>query len=394
MKILFITQFLPYPPDSGGKVKTWGILQLLAEKHDVFLISFVDDKKELKFEKKVTEKCSLGVKTFVTPIITSKHSSLSFRTIKGILNPIPFRVSKYYLSKTADYIKNLTNKIKFDVVYCDHLTSAPYLSHIKNVNEIFKVYDEHNINSQAMFTYAKWEDNFVRKLVYILEGIKFRLDEKKKIPQFDKIFAISPEDLKILRCFIDHHDKASFLPTPINVNNLYRFGSKNILFIGLMSWWPNEQGVIWFVNRVFPLVLKEIPEAKFQVIGDNVSNKIRALASDNVELLGYVSDLQKYYENAGVFVAPINVGGGIRIKILNAMGRGMPVISTSLGASGINAKLGRDLIIADSPTEFARGIVSIIDEQSKAEELSKNSIKFINDNYGIESAKKKLVINR
>jgi glycosyltransferase involved in cell wall biosynthesis len=245
-----------------------------------------------------------------------------------------------------------------------------------------------------MFTYAKWEDNFVRKLVYILEGIKFRLDEKKKIPQFDKIFAISPEDLKILRCFIDHHDKASFLPTPINVNNLYRFGSKNILFIGLMSWWPNEQGVIWFVNRVFPLVLKEIPEAKFQVIGDNVSNKIRALASDNVELLGYVSDLQKYYENAGVFVAPINVGGGIRIKILNAMGRGMPVISTSLGASGINAKLGRDLIIADSPTEFARGIVSIIDEQSKAEELSKNSIKFINDNYGIESAKKKLVINR
>jgi len=390
MKILLITQILPYPPDSGGKVKTWGILQLLAEKHDVFLISFVDDKKELKFEKKVAEKCSLGVKTFVTPIITGKHSSLSFRTIKGILNPIPFRVSKYYLSKTADYIKNLTNEIKFDVFYCDHLTSASYLSHIENVNEIFKFYDEHNINSQAMFTYAKWENNFVRKLVYILEGIKFRLYEKKKIPQFDKIFAISPEDLKTLRCFIDHPDKASFLPTPINANNLYRFGSKNILFIGLMSWWPNEQGVTWFVNEVFPFILKEIPEAKFQIIGDNVSNKIKALAGDDIEVLGYVSDLQKYYENAGVFIAPINIGGGIRIKILNAMGRGMPVISTSLGASGIDIKNGRELILADKPFEFAKGIISLLNNRDKAERVSKAAISFINNQYSLRKARENL----
>lgn len=390
MRILFITQFLPYPPDSGGKVKTWGILKLLAQEHEIYLISFVDDKKALKYEPEVIKKCSLGLKTFVTPIITSKHKKLSLEVIKGIFNLTPFRVSKYFLEETADFIHDLTDKVEFDAVYCNHLTSAPYLDNVANIDKKVKIYDEHNINSQAMFTYSRWEKNLLVKAVYAWEGIKFRIYEKRVIPRFNLVFAISENDKRILERYVDKPVKVKYLPTPFETKPVFQFGSKIILFVGLMSWWPNEQAVIWFSEKIFPLILRSVPKAEFWVIGANASKRVESLAAEKIKILGYVRNLEEYYQKSGVFIAPIRVGGGIRIKILDAFRHGIPVVSTTLGVSGIDADDGKELFIADQPEEFAESVVSILKSKRKSKKLSQAGLNLISGEYNSEKAVQKL----
>lgn len=391
MKILFITQFLPYPPDTGGKIKTYQTINLLSKKHQIFLISFVEKKKDLAWEKELWGLC-YGVKTFITPIITQSHRELKRKAILGFFNPKPFRVQKYFLKEATDFIKELTEKEDFEAIHCDHETSIQYLPYVHQWQKKLKIYDEHNISSEGLLGYARYEKNPLERFAYLIEGIKFWFYERRMISIFDRILTISEADRERLIEQGIESTKIQFLPVPFKTKSRFHFGPKTILFIGLLSWRPNKDAVLWFYQRIFPLVKKKVPQAKFLVVGANPSEEIKRIGrkDGSVEVTGYVKDVFPYFKNTGVFVVPIRAGAGVRVKILDALASGLPVVSTKIAATGIKAKNKKEIIIEDEEENFAKAVMKILNNRGLANRLSLNGIKFIKENYNQKKAQEVL----
>ncbi|MBU3956756.1 glycosyltransferase family 4 protein [Patescibacteria group bacterium] len=391
MKVLFITQFLPFPPDTGGKIKTYQTIKIVSKENQIFLISFVERKQDLKWEKEIRKHC-YGTKTFVTPIITTSHKELKLRALSGIFNPKPFRVQKYFLREVADFIEKLSKKENFDAIHCDHETSIQYLTFVRNWQKKLKIYDEHNISSEGLFGYARYEKNPLEKLAYFIEGAKLWFYERRMIPVFDRILTISQADKEKLVEQGISHTKIKFLPIPFEAESQFHYGSKNILFIGLLSWWPNKDAVLWFYQRIFPLVKKKVPQAKFLVVGTNPPEEIKKIDEQDgsVEVTGHVKDVSPYFKKTGVFVVPIRAGAGVRVKILDALASGLPIVSTRMAAEGIRIKDKEEILIEDEEEKFVKAVMKLLKDRGLAKKLSLNGIKFIKENYNQEKTQKVL----
>ncbi len=391
MKILFISQFLPYPPDTGGKIKTYQILKILSKRHQVFLISFADKEEDLRWEKELKEFC-WGVKTFLAPLITTSHKRLFLKALWGFFNPRPFRLQKYFLKETVEFIKDLTRREKFEAVHFDHETSIQYLPYIYQAQQKLKIYDEHNISSEGLFGYARYEKNPLEKVAYLLEALKFSYYERRILSFFDKILTISRSDKKALIKRGASPSRVKFLPVPFKTENLFYFGSKTIFFLGLLSWWPNQDAILWFYKKVYPLVKKEIPEVKLVVAGAHPPKEILKINQEDssVEVKGYVQGKKPFLKQAGVFVVPIRAGAGVRIKILDALAFGLPVVSTKMAGWGINLENGKNILLSDNEREMAQSVIKILKNKKLATQIASNGFSFIKENYSLKKAEEVL----
>ena len=387
MRILFITQFLPYPLDTGGKIKTYQTLRLLSKKHKVFLISFVDRKSDLKWEVKLRKYC-FGFKTFITPIITTSHRYLKKKAFLSLFSFKPFRVQKYFLKETAVFINKLTKKENFDAIHFDHETSVQYLPHIYKCFKKLKVYDEHNICYEGFLSYVRYEKGIIKKLAYLTEALKFFFYERVIMTKFDQILTISQEDKKKILKWGVPFSKVKFFPVPFKIKNHFKFGSKNIIFISLLSWWPNKDAVLWFSKKIYPLIKKEIKDVKFLVIGKNADQEIKDTLDKekSIKLIGHVKSLNKYLKKSGVLIVPVRSGAGVRIKILDALSWGMPIISTFAAAKGIKLKNKKEILLADDEGKFNKAVVDVLKNKKLALRLSENGLKFIKENYNFQKA--------
>ncbi len=387
MKILFISQFLPYPPYTGGKIKTGSVLRILAKKNEVFFVGFVDKKEDLVYIKDLKKVCK-EAKVFVQPIITQAHQNLKAKAFSSLFSSKPFRVYKHYSSSLKLYLKKIMARNDFDAIWIDQDVMMQYTDNFSFNNKEKKpilVYDEHDISSLATWRNFLIERKLLEKLAYFLEMVKWYFYEKKYLPRFDYVFAISETDKKKFIKMGVSPKKISFLPIPVLPKSLFKFNHerKNILFVGLMSWKPNEDGFWWFYKEVFPKVKKKISGVTFVAIGDHPSAQMKRLQLEDkqVKVLGYVKDLTPYFREASVFIVPIRSGGGIRVKILDTLARGVPIVSTTLGKEGIGVKNGEELLVADEPQHFAQAVVRILQEEKLANNLSVKGIEFISKNY-------------
>jgi polysaccharide biosynthesis protein PslH len=383
MKILFLTQLFPYPVDSGGKYKTVQTLKMLIKmNHKIYLVCFKDSSVQ-KIKTSCWQKYLESLKIFSQPIIFDKHKFLTIKLLLSIFSKKPFTVYKYFHKKMAEYIKKLTEKENFDIVYIDHLCMAQYIKYILNKPKL--IYDEHNISSLIYNSYINQEINIFKKAVFYLEYKKWQKFENKYINKFDKIFAISEQDRQaIVNLGIDLK-KVYYLPVPFKTKPLFKFNPKraNILFIGLMSWKPNKDGFWWFYNQVFPKILEKIPKAKLIVVGRGVGKKIKAVASQdkNLILTGYIENIEKIYKKADVVIVPVFSGGGVKIKILEALSFGMPVICTTKVLKELRLIDGREIFVASNDTIFATKTIKLLKNKKIANNLSKKGLLFIKHNF-------------
>lgn len=381
MTILFITKLLPYPLDSGGKVRTYRILKMLSTFHSIHFISFVDQENDKIWEKEISPLCS-SIKTFVQPVVNNAHAHLKLKFLYSCILSTPFTVYKYYSPEIVDYIKQVIQRQKIEALFVDYLAMAQYIPPGFNG----RIYcDEHDVSYLAFSTYAQREENVFLKAIYAFESKKLKKYESSLVTRFDHVFAISELDRERLIEIGAHPRRVSFLPTPFSSPLLYKGGNeKIILFTGLLSWLPNEKAIYWFIREIFPLVQKEIPHARFVIAGkngENIQKYIQSLQNRSVEYLGYVESLKRLYKQTSVFVAPIQMGGGVRIKLLEALSVGLPVVSTSIGAEGIDVENGRHILLADSPDTFARAVVSILKNKRIGATLSHEGYACIRKNY-------------
>lgn len=392
MTILYITQALPHPQDGGGKNKTFStILMLKKMGHKVILFSFVDSKTKLKYAVNLKNMGLRIEKTLVNPYISGHQTKLKklIKIYRSIFSLKPFSIYKYYQEKMNKKIKEFVSREKVDCIWIDQLSMSQYLPcNYKGL----KILETQNMDS-LFFKQIVFKDFMLSQRIFALsEWIKFSLYERIMFPKFSRIFTISIIEKNLLqkkyqRIKLDVLPPGIKLISPKNTKNKASF---TILYIGNLCWYPNKDGMKWFLEKIYPLI-QDKTFVNLLVIGKLPKGDIFT-NSNGVKFLGFVKDINPYMKNAQVFIAPIRYGTGIRIKILDAISYGLPIVTTTEGANGLDVKNGKELLIAKDEKEFADKTIELLGNDTLQKKLVKNAYRFLKTNYSYKNLMDKLLI--
>jgi glycosyltransferase involved in cell wall biosynthesis len=380
MNVLLLTQVLPYPPDSGPKVKTWNVLKYLAQHHAVTLVSFV--RGDQSDETRHLARYCQAVHTVPMErgaIRDAWHMGRSFLTGQ------PFLMIRDDRKAMRDLVDQLSAEQHFDVVHADQLNMGQYA---KRVPDALKVLDAHN----ALWLLYKrlWETMSPGPRKWLL-GRDWRLlkaYEGRLVREFDAVLAVSHEDKAALQEAAGHPVDITVIPIAIDTDEVAVIERdaepRHILHIGTMYWPPNIDAVNWFAHEVYPLIRQQRPpDACFDIVGARPPQEIATLNGDRtgINVTGYVADPTPYLQRAALMVVPLRAGGGMRVKILNALAQGLPVVSTTLGVEGIGVTDGENILIADTPADFAAAVLRLLEDPALAARLCAAGRRLIEQTY-------------
>lgn len=402
MRILLLTQIVPYPPDSGPKIKTYHVLRYLAEHgHRVTLASFVRNQ----------EKPHLGhLENYCQAIypITMRRSRIADASAyaKGLGSGLPFLVTRDAQIEMRQLIDRMAQDT-FDVVHADQLTMAQYALQFRGAsvasNSPAIVFDAHNAVYEIVERARQTALPMLRPIL-ALEARRLKNYEGDLIEQFDQTLAVSEIDKRALLNAASRKSqtgnldaKISVIPIAVDCSMLkpvkQKLDSLNIMTMGTLFYPPNADGVRWFMNQVYPLVKQQIPNATLNIVGPHPPKDIVEYGERNathVQVTGYVPDLQSHFEQAALMVVPVRAGSGMRVRILETLARGIPTVTTTTGVEGIDAVNGEHLLIADEPADFANAVVRLLNDFRLRESLAYNGRRLVEAKYDWQVALPKL----
>lgn len=361
MNIVFITTQLPYPANSGGVIKTYRLLKFLSIHYKIDLLYLIKGD-DFSYQKELSTKIQFN------SILGFKCNDK--RSIENLLK-------SYFKGIPLNFVRNYSKELIFQLNQKLESTQAIWFDHYEVTQFIpsnFKgkiVFHTHNAEFLLWRRFAENEPNFFKKAAIKIESERIKKVEKLTIQQSDLVFA-SPNDIEAFKREVDikanyaetfHLGEEEFLGFP---ELEFSKAENRIMFIGTLSWEPNINGIVWFINEVWPLVKKAKPETKLTIIGKNPSERIiKASKSDfNIEITGFVENLENYYAISKVHIVPLKFGSGIKVKLLNALYRGIPTVTTSIGAEGLGLTNLKDCFIEDNPQNFAQKIVTLLENEN------------------------------
>jgi sugar transferase (PEP-CTERM/EpsH1 system associated) len=361
MKILLTLRQPLYPADTGGKVRSLNIFLRLAKRASIHAVSFADpvaDAASIRQMKSLFES--------YTPVFwqeTKKYSSRFYKEIvANQFSSLPYFLAKCGLPHFRCAVEGLLTREHFDVVFADFLqTAVPLLQCSFKPKVVF----EHNVEFQLRKRKWQVEKHPVRKMIFGTEWKRTRPLEAHVCRSFDHVLTVSEEDQQIIRSEFGI-EQVSTLPTGVDTDFFCPLGNHpepgRLAFVGSMDWDPNEDGVVWFLESIYPLIRQAVPNASFVVVGRNPSSRLLAIAAKTpaVEITGWVPDVRPYLSQAEIAVVPLRVGGGTRIKIPEAMAMGKAVVSTPIGAEGLHFHNNHEICLADQPENFARTVITLL----------------------------------
>lgn len=382
MNILFLTTKLPYPPDSGAKIRDFNLIKEISKRHNITLISFIQNEKEnmnLEFLRPYCKSIE---------IVKEKGKvNLFISAIISLFTKKPFTIAKFYSFRMKQKIKTILNNNKFDLIHCSHLHMAQYIENIKNIPRIL---DEHNVEVFLIRRYLKVQKNLIKKIiVFFLQYLKLAKYESAIARKFDYCLAVSETDKKNLEV-IAPNITVSVISNGVDVD-FYRpqyekSQLNSLIFTGVMDWFPNEDAILYFYEKIWPLIKKEVKDVHLYVVGHRPSDKVLSLSRQerNIIVTGYVDDVRSYIAKSSIYIVPLRIGGGSRLKILEAMAMGKTIISTSVGCEGLGVVNNENILIADSPEEFAKKTVLLLTDRELRERLGISARKMVTNKYSWE----------
>ena len=343
--------------DSGGKIRSFNLLRCLQRHHEVTLLSYYFGRQDLAYEAEITRMFHNTI-----PLASYSHVEELFGgTLHYLLRlPLsaPYAVSKFTVGKVKWMLADWLNGKKFDVAVCDFLSaSLNFSTKLDTPTVLF----QHNVESALWARQAQHEPNWFKRKAFRLEAAKMLRYETSAVRRFHHIIAVSEEDRAQL-ARMTAPSRISVCPTGVDLQR-YRFAASPVssrpyvVFLGSMDWEANIDGVEFFHRDIWPRVLGQVPDAIFQIVGRNPHPRVRRLAGPSVEVTGTVSSVTEYLCQATTFVVPLRVGGGSRLKIYEAMATGKAIVSTSVGAEGLDVHPGEDILLADDPEQFSACVV-------------------------------------
>ncbi len=381
MKIFWAKAGGMVPTDVGGRIRSYNILLELAKLHSVTIYTFYaaqenDPHADLDplFDQVVCRPLHL-------PSPRGPYEAWKFA--RHAFSSWPYSVSKYCAPRLADEVRELVRAGKYDVVVCDFVFAGGV---IPWEHPCPKVLFTHNVESQIWQRHYQVASNPLWKAVAWVEYRKMRRFERSCLRKSDHILTVSEADRKSF-CGIVPEDKLSVLPMGVDTS-FFRpapAGTEqlgNIAFVGAMDWMPNEDGVTHFLRRVLPLIRAASPSVAFHVVGRNPSRRLRRIAQEcGASVTGRVDDVRPYLGRASVCVVPLRIGSGTRLKIFEAMAMGKAVVSTTVGAEGLTVTHGKDIVLADEPSEFAAAVTQLLQSGDRRTALGQAARELVAQNF-------------
>lgn len=385
MRVLLLTQVLPYPPDSGPKVKTYHVLKYLARQHDVTLVSFVRDRDKPAYIRHLEALCEQVV---CVPITRSPVRDLMFLG-HSLLKRQPWMMLRDERPEMRHALSQLASTTHFDVVHADQLNMGQYALPFTGSRTVL---DLHNA---LWVLYKRLAETLpvTNPMKYILmrDWGLLKQYEGEMCRIFDAVTAVSEEDSAAL-IEAGARDDIAVIPIAIDTDAQAQVdrhpSGPHIVHIGTMYWPPNIEGITWFLDEIYPLVKWKVPDVRCTLIGARPPSSLikRANADPSLTVTGYVDDPIPYLADASMMVIPLNAGGGMRVKILNALAQGVPMVSTTVGCEGISVTNGEDILIADTPQAFADETVRLLTDAALNEQLTRTGRRTVEQRYDYRQA--------
>lgn len=378
MNILFLTQVLPYPLDAGPKMRIYYVLRYLAQHHRVTLVSFVRGAKD--------EQNAEHLRSFLHAVHTVPIQRAVWRDAyffaASVLTNEPFLIVRDHVDAMHALIRQLVTQEHFDAVHADQLGMAQYATRLP----LAKTLDEHNAVYTIVERMARNEMSLPRRWVMLREYQLLQRYEARVCKQFDYVLTVTEEDRRALH-ELDATLPITVMPICLDTDALPRVArsayARHIICVGGMFYPPNVDGIVWFAQNVFPLVKPVCPDSELLVVGARPAPALLRLAEQDarIRVTGYVDDPTTLMRDSAVFIVPLRAGGGMRVKILDAWSRGVPMVTTTIGCEGIAVRDGENILIADEPRAFADAVIRLIQNPAQGQRLADAGRTWVEQHY-------------
>ncbi|MGA9351610.1 MAG: glycosyltransferase [Anaerolineae bacterium] len=418
MRILFLTPQLPYPPHQGTTIRNYNLIANLAPRHEIHLLSFVRSRDEIDRATPLHQYCRS-----IEAVLTPRRSPLK-RLLSLFLSPVPDMALRLPSAQFQTKLVAALRRVPFDAVQIEGIEMAPHwmlevgnwkldcgaglpTSNVKrqtsNIQYPISIFDDHNaeyvLQWRAFETDIRQARRWIAALYSFIQWKKLSRYEAMVCRLADRVVAVSQADKAALQRLVPGLE-VMVVPNGVDAefyNDQFPMtsdqsefghwdldiGHCSLVFTGKMDFRPNVDAVLWFCQEVLPLVRKQMPDVQFYIVGQSPHRRVMRLADDPaVTITGYVDDVRPYIAGACVYVIPLRIGGGTRLKVLEAMAMGKPIVSTSLGCEGFEGLVpGRELLVGDTPAEFAQRVIELLDDAPRRERLGRAARCFVEEQY-------------
>jgi len=400
-RILFLTPQLPYPPDQGRAIRNYNLMVEVSKRHQVALLSFARGPQPPEDTGPLEALCQ----PLITVPAPKRSTGDRLRTL--LATRAPDMAHRLRSAAYADALRQLVTSEPFDIVQVEAIELAAYGMMIPKWLGTGRperdtrrrrpalVFDDHNaeylLQQRHFQTDLGQPGRWPQALYSLVQWRRLRRFERRICRQADAVLAVSQADAQALARLVPGLDPL-VLPNGVDVGRTHPglpdslpLRHPAILFTGKMDYRPNVDAMLWFHGSVWPLVRARLPDAHLYVVGKDLHRRLASLRSDpSVTVTGYVADILPYFGGADVYVAPLRIGGGTRLKVLEAMSAGLPLVATTLGVEGIGLTHDEHALLADTPTGFSQAILALVRDLERGRALGEAARQFVVERYDWE----------
>ena len=397
LNILFVSQLPASPPRFGAQARLHGLMTQLARHHDLTAVILLDDEFDI-------EECRTAMQAYCREVVLVPNPygrdglAKRFVQLRSLASTHSFQRLRVMVPEMQQALDQVLRAQRFDIVnleftflgHCD-LRQAPPGEKAPPL-----VVDSHNIDYDLARQYTRPGDGLFRRLYAEANWRKMRREELGTYRDADGVYLCSVADQQRLQDDIPTITRTTVIPNAADVDfykprpEYPQPDGRTIVFFGLMSYMPNIDGATWFIQEIWPRIADANPAARCKIIGGSPSPQLLALAGPRIEFTGLVPDLRPHLAEAAAIIVPLRLGGGTRLKIVEAMAMGKAMVSTTLGAEGIDAVSGRDILIEDQPEAFANAVIRLLAEPELAARLGNSARQLSEARYAWSAAAKAL----
>lgn len=359
MRVAFFTPYLPYPPDTGGKIRSYYLTRALADHFDVdlYTVSCGNEPSE-----EAIDALQRGCRR--VEFLSLQRRWRNRARVRRLLTDIPRLVQAFSSEHSLAQAAACLARHEYGLVIADEICMTPY---VELVPDLPRIVTRQKIDSVHYREIAAARPLGLEKMVDLLEAVKLRWYERARMPTFDGCLVCSTHDARHVG------REAPNVPTIVVPNGADldhfvpsrrpRATEPTLLYVGSMNYYPNIDAVQFFFDEMYPKIRQTVSDVRIQIVGHAPPPHIQRLGErDGVEVTGSVPDVRPYYDRSAVFIVPLRLGGGTRLKIVEAMAMGLPVVSTTVGAEGLEVCPGENILIADNPSAFVSSVLGLLSD--------------------------------
>jgi glycosyltransferase involved in cell wall biosynthesis len=377
MRILWVKADKLLPVQNGGNIRTYHLLRHLSAHHELTFFSYYGGAPDPNYERELQLELP-GAVAICTGKRELSGAARGVDYLAHLRSHPPYAVGRFAHPKVQKQLQAWFREERFDVAVCDFLDAAV---NFPGCLTIPSVLFQHNVESEIWRRHATTAVNPAKKMMYQMEFRKMLRYERAAVCKFHHVIAVSENDRALMTRWVDG-DRVTVIPTGVDLAQYRPDASKSqpddslITFVGAMDWEPNVDGVEYFCEEIWPLIKAAVPQAKFRIVGRNPDRRVQKWATNAIangeknnggtsndaaiEVTGRVPSVVEHLHQSAVVIVPLRIGGGTRLKIYEAMATGKAVVSTSIGAEGLDVHHGRDIMLADDAKSFARAVITLL----------------------------------